>query len=94
MVIVLVNAQITRARRPRHRTRVSCGGILSTQGLLVELLLSGFFAVACFRARATSFDSMKVTPRELFVLLLPEQSEPYQDGDQQDGDQQRRCVFL
>jgi hypothetical protein len=41
---------------------------LSTQALLVELLLSGFFAVACFRARATSFDSMKVTPRALFVL--------------------------
>jgi hypothetical protein len=41
---------------------------LGTQALLVELLLSGFFAVACFRARATPFDSMKVTPRALFVL--------------------------
>jgi hypothetical protein len=41
---------------------------MTTQALLVELLLSGFFAVACFRARATSFDAMKVGPRELFVL--------------------------
>jgi len=41
---------------------------LSTQALLLELLLSGFFAVACFRARATAFDSMKVTPRALFAL--------------------------
>ena len=41
---------------------------MGTQALLVELLLSGFFAVACFRARAISFDTMKVTPRALFVL--------------------------
>jgi hypothetical protein len=41
---------------------------LSAQALLLELLLSGFFAVACFRARETSFDSMKITPRALFVL--------------------------
>lgn len=39
---------------------------MSTQALLLELLLSGFFAVACFRARATSLDS--VAPRSLFIL--------------------------
>jgi len=41
---------------------------LSKQALLLELLLSGFFAVACFRARATAFDSMNFAPRALFVL--------------------------
>jgi hypothetical protein len=41
---------------------------LSKQALLLELLLSGFFAVACFRARATAFDSLKVTSGGLFVL--------------------------
>lgn len=41
---------------------------MSTQALLLELLLSGFFAVACFRARATAFDSVKVAPAALFIL--------------------------
>jgi len=41
---------------------------LGTQALLVELLLSGFFAVACFRARATPLESIRVAPRALFVL--------------------------
>jgi len=41
---------------------------LSTQALLIELLFSGFFAVACFRARATVLDNIKVAPRALFVL--------------------------
>jgi hypothetical protein len=41
---------------------------LSTQALLLELLLSGFFAVACFRARPAAFDSVKITPRGLFSL--------------------------
>ncbi len=41
---------------------------MSTQALLVELLLSGFFAVACFRARATTPDRMSIAPRNLFVL--------------------------
>ena len=40
---------------------------MSKQALLLELLLSGFFAVACFRARATAFD-MKIAPGALFVL--------------------------
>src|SRR5258707_1306894 len=44
------------------------GGTLGTQALLVELLLSGFFAVACFRARATSFESIRVAPSTLFAL--------------------------
>jgi hypothetical protein len=41
---------------------------LSTQALLIEMLLSGFFAVACFRARANTLDSMRIAPRALFVL--------------------------
>ena len=41
---------------------------MNTQAVFFELLISGFFAVACFRARATTLDSMKVTPRGLFVL--------------------------
>ena len=41
---------------------------MSTQALIVELLLSGFFAVACFRARANTLDSTNVAPRALFAL--------------------------
>jgi hypothetical protein len=41
---------------------------LSKQALLVEVLLSGFFAVACFRARAESFDTIRATPRDLVAL--------------------------
>ncbi len=41
---------------------------MSTEALLVEVLLSGFFAVACFRARAESFETIKTTPRVLFGL--------------------------
>ena len=41
---------------------------MSTQALIVELLLSGFFAVACFRARANTLDTMKVAPRALFAM--------------------------
>ena len=41
---------------------------MSKQALLLELLLSGFFAVACFRARATAFAGMKIAPRGLFAL--------------------------
>jgi hypothetical protein len=43
-------------------------GSLSKQALFLELLLSGFFALACFRARATSFDKITVTPRAIFTL--------------------------
>ena len=41
---------------------------MTTQALLVEVLLSGFFAIACFRARAESFDIIRSTPRALFGL--------------------------
>ena len=36
--------------------------------VFVELLLSGFFAVACFRARAEPFKVQGLAPRSLFVL--------------------------
>lgn len=41
---------------------------MSYQGLLAELLISGFFAVACFRARAVSPSFSSVTPSTLFQL--------------------------
>lgn len=41
---------------------------MGTQALLVELLLSGFFAVACFRARATGFENAGVTLHSLFAM--------------------------
>lgn len=42
---------------------------MSTQALMIELLIAGFFAVACFRARATtSPDLTGITPRNLFGL--------------------------
>lgn len=43
-------------------------GHLSTQALLVEILLSGFFAVACFKARAGEGGDPGVAPRTLFAL--------------------------
>lgn len=46
----------------------TAGGALSTQALLIELLLSGFFAIACFRARATELGGAGMAPRTLFVL--------------------------
>lgn len=41
---------------------------MSTQALLVEMLLSGFFAVACFRARTESSSAQGLAPQRLFVL--------------------------
>ncbi len=41
---------------------------MSTQALLVEVLLSGFFAIACFRARSGSSDVRGLAPKRLFVL--------------------------
>lgn len=41
---------------------------MGTQALLIELLLSGFFAIACFRARATGFANAGVAPRMLFAM--------------------------
>src|SRR5271154_2946187 len=41
---------------------------MNTQALLVEILLSAFFAIACFRARADSLDVNGLAPQRLFVL--------------------------
>jgi hypothetical protein len=41
---------------------------VGTQALLVELLLSAFFAVACFRARADSSPTWSMSPQKLFML--------------------------
>lgn len=41
---------------------------MSRQALLVEILLSAFFAVACFRARAESPSVHGLAPQKLFVL--------------------------
>ena len=41
---------------------------MNTQALLVEILLSGFFAIACFVARAESNDIHGLAPQKLFVL--------------------------
>ena len=41
---------------------------MGTQALLIEFLLSGFFAIACFRARAESTKLSGFAPQKLFVL--------------------------
>jgi hypothetical protein len=41
---------------------------MGLQAILVELILSGFFAVACFRARAESPDLAGLAPQKLFML--------------------------
>ena len=41
---------------------------MGTQALLVEILLSAFFAIACFRARAQSSELRGLAPQRLFVL--------------------------
>ena len=41
---------------------------MSTQALLVEVLLSAFFAIACFRARSGASDVQGLAPKRLFVL--------------------------
>lgn len=41
---------------------------MSTQALLIEVLLSAFFAIACFRARSGSSDARGLAPKRLFVL--------------------------
>ena len=41
---------------------------MGTQALLVEVLISAFFAVACFRARAESVSTHGLAPQRLFVL--------------------------
>lgn len=39
-----------------------------TQALLVEMLLSAFFAIACFRARAEEPSMNSLAPQRLFIL--------------------------
>lgn len=41
---------------------------MGTEALLVEILLSGFFAVACLRARAETPSIRGLTPTRLFGL--------------------------
>lgn len=41
---------------------------MSTNSLLLGLLLSGFFAIACFRARAGNTDKVAMTPRNFMRL--------------------------
>jgi hypothetical protein len=41
---------------------------MGLQAILIELLLSGFFAVACFRARAESPEMNGLAPQRLFML--------------------------
>lgn len=42
---------------------------MDTKALLLELLISGFFAIACFRARAnTSATKVALRPRDLFKM--------------------------
>jgi hypothetical protein len=45
------------------------GEKMGTQALLVELLLSAFFAVACFRARSESLSANGLAPQKMFVLI-------------------------
>ena len=44
------------------------GGFMDAQALLIESLLAGFFAIACFRARSQSPETRGIAPRKLFVL--------------------------
>ncbi|HEY2861346.1 MAG TPA: hypothetical protein VGJ21_23250 [Terracidiphilus sp.] len=41
---------------------------MNTQALLIEILLAGFFAVACFKAREQSASDLRIAPRSLFAL--------------------------
>lgn len=41
---------------------------MSTQSLLVELLVSGFFAIACFKARAQPGSNVALRPRDFLRL--------------------------
>lgn len=41
---------------------------MDIQALLVEILLSGFFAIACFRARAEAPSTNGLAPQRLFGL--------------------------
>ncbi|MGC1361802.1 MAG: hypothetical protein WA400_05065 [Silvibacterium sp.] len=41
---------------------------MNTKALLLELLLSGFFAIACFRARGGDLGTVAVKPRDFLRL--------------------------
>jgi hypothetical protein len=41
---------------------------MESNALLLELLISGFFAIACFRTRAVSAGSNTISPRNLLRL--------------------------
>ncbi|HEX4156006.1 MAG TPA: hypothetical protein VHY48_10365 [Acidobacteriaceae bacterium] len=41
---------------------------MNTRSLLLELLISGFFAIACFRARAVDINNVAMRPRDLLRL--------------------------
>ncbi|MDE3200238.1 MAG: hypothetical protein KGN79_04890 [Acidobacteriota bacterium] len=41
---------------------------MNTQALLVEILLSSFFAIACFKARAEEPSMNMLTARKIFIL--------------------------
>lgn len=41
---------------------------MGNQAMLIEVLLSAFFAVACFRARAEAPSAHGLAPQRLFVL--------------------------
>ncbi len=49
-------------------TQARFEGILSAQGLSIEILLSGFFAIACFRSRADSSSIFGLAPQRIFAL--------------------------
>ena len=42
---------------------------VQTQAMLVEILLSGFFALACFKARAEAPSMHGLAPQRLFMLV-------------------------
>ena len=42
---------------------------MNTQALLVEILISGFFAIACFRARSEAPSANGLAPQRLFTLV-------------------------
>jgi hypothetical protein len=42
---------------------------MDVRPLLIELLVSGFFATACLKARAGDFNRSAFSPREFFKLL-------------------------
>lgn len=44
------------------------GGTLDLQALFLEVLLAGFFAIACFKARAHKGSDLRIAPRALFTL--------------------------